>query len=32
MYYYYKPYNTELYEILGYVNEEWEEIYKSYLD
>ncbi len=32
MYDYYKPYNAELYEILGYVIEEWEEIYKNYLD
>ncbi len=32
MYHYYKHYNSELYEMLGYVIEEWEEIYKSYLD
>lgn len=32
MYDYYKPYNNELYEMLGYVIEEWEEIYKKYLD
>ncbi len=29
MYHYYKPYNDELYELLGYKIEEWESIYKE---
>ncbi len=29
MYNYYKPYNDELYELLGYKIEEWESIYKE---
>ena len=29
MYNYYKPYNDELYDLLGYKIEEWESIYKE---